>query len=75
MIDFTNLMELTLGNYSYATSKLIKCKNDDPYSQLFKGYDNIEEIQYLNPTKSPYHEEFVDNDSLDSTDKMLGMKV
>ena len=43
MIDFTKSMESTLGNYSHATSKLIEYKNDDPYSQLFEGDDNIED--------------------------------
>ena len=43
-------MELTLGNYSHATSKLIVYKNDDPYSQLFEGGDDIkDDMQYLNP--------------------------
>ena len=51
MIDFTKSMESKLGNYSHATSKLIEYKDEDPYSQLFEGDDNIEDnIQYLNPT-------------------------
>jgi len=75
MIDFTKSMESKLGNYSHATSKLIEYKNDDPYSQLFEGDEDVEDIQYLDPNDSPYHEEFIDNDTLTSTDKMLGMKV
>ena len=76
MIDFTKSMESKLGNYSHATSKLIEYKDEDPYSKLFEGDDNIEDnIQYLNPNNSPYHEDFIDNDTFASTDKMLGMKV
>ena len=76
MTDFTKSMEATLGNYSHATSKLIEYKGEDPYSELFEGDDDIEDnIQYLNPNNSPYHEEFIDNDLVESTDKMLGVKV
>jgi hypothetical protein len=75
MADYTKSMESTLGNYSHATSKIIEYKNDDPYRNIFEGDDDIEEIEYVSPNDSPYHDDFVENPTVESTDKILGMKL
>jgi len=75
MVDYTKSMESTLGNYSHATSKLVEYKNDDPYKQIFEGDADIEEIEYISPNDSPYHDDFVENPSVGSTDKILGIKL
>ena len=68
-------MESTLSNYSHTTSKLIEYKNDDPYSQLFDGDEAYAEIEYFTPNDSPYHDDFLNDFSVQSTDKILGMKL
>ena len=74
MKDYTTSMESVIGNYSLSTSKLIEYKTDDPYTDVFVEDAPIEEIEYVSPNNSPYHDDFV-NDSSVSNDKILGMKL
>ena len=81
MTNFTSEMEKVIGNYSHSTSKLIDYKNDDPYDDIFTDDEfTDDEFQYLEANNLPSHDDFLaapenDHPSVNSTDKLLGMRL
>ena len=75
MTDFTTSIEYIISNYLHSTSKLIEFTSDNPYTHIFEGDNKIEEIECSTPNNSPYHDDFVIDSFVHSTDKILGMKL